>query len=72
MLYNLPENHLGGRVFFGFSDRPIIDPDAYFELVPTVKPLLAREDFAASTPGFYINYICPAHLKVRQTGLEIL
>jgi hypothetical protein len=57
MLYNLPENHLGGRVFFGLVDQPIIDPDAYFRLVPTVKPLFSRDDFAAATPGFYINYI---------------
>lgn len=57
MLYNLPENHLGGRVFLGFVDRPSIDPDAYFQLVPTVKPLFGREDFSAATPGFYINYI---------------
>lgn len=57
MLYDLPENHLGGRVFLGFHDRAIIDPDAYFRLIPSLKALFAREDFRASTPGFYINYI---------------
>jgi hypothetical protein len=57
MLYNLPENHVGGRVFLGFADLPIIDPDAYFQLLPTIKALLIRDDFVASTPGFYINYI---------------
>jgi hypothetical protein len=57
MVYNLPENHLNGRVFLAFRDRAKTDPDAYFQLVPTLKPLFARDDFVASTPGFYINYI---------------
>jgi hypothetical protein len=57
VLYSLPEDHLGGRVFLGFADRPITDPDAYFQLIPTIKPLFAREDFAAATAGYYISYI---------------
>lgn len=57
MVYNLPDKHLNGRVFFGFRDRPVVDPDAYFQLIPTLKPLFARDDFTASTPGFFVNYI---------------
>lgn len=57
MVYSLPENHLNGRVFLGFRDRQNIDPDAYFELMATLRPLLTRDDFVASTPGFFINYI---------------
>jgi hypothetical protein len=57
MLYNLPPNHVGGRVFFAFRDRPAVDPDGYFQLIKGIRPLLAADAFTVSTPGFYINYI---------------
>lgn len=57
MVYNLPANHLGGRVFLGFRERAIVDADGYFQLIRLVRPLLALDEFKVSTPGFYINYI---------------
>lgn len=57
MVYTLPEHHLGGRVFLGFRDRTVVDPDGYFHLIRAVRPLLATDGFTVSTPGFYINYI---------------
>lgn len=57
MLYNLPENFLGGAVFLRLRGKATVTPDDYFWVMKFLRPLLARDDFSASTPGFYINYI---------------
>jgi hypothetical protein len=57
VLYSLPENHLNGRLFLKLRNRWDVTPDEYFKLMNSVRPLFARDDFKAFTPGFYINYI---------------
>ena len=57
MLYHLPTNFLGGNLFFKLTDRRHVTPDDYYRVLEQVRPLLARGDFSAATPGFYINYI---------------
>lgn len=56
-MYNLPENHINGRVFVRLSNSSALSADEYFSVIDKLRDLFNQEDFKNSTPGFYINYI---------------
>jgi hypothetical protein len=56
-MYNLPKNHVSGRIFFGAPNSEFLSPDRYFVCMKLLKNLFESHEFKDYTPGFYINYI---------------